>query len=77
MIQPIYPGKPVTEILMAKIVQQRQVTQLALFHEHPGGPNWQDLSEATRVEAIRMLSRLLLKVREARASRSAQDGEAR
>lgn len=77
MIQPIYPGKPVTEILMAKISQQKRIRQLALFHEHPGGPNWGDFSEGTRVEAVRMLSRLLLKVREARRSRGAQDGEAR
>jgi hypothetical protein len=62
---------------MAKIPQQKRMTQLALFQEHPGGPNWRDFGEATRVEAIRMLSRLLLKVRIGRASRSAQDGEAR
>jgi hypothetical protein len=77
VIQPIYPGKPVTEILMAKIPQQTRMTQLALFHEQPDGPNWRDFGEATRVEAVRMLSRLLLKVRAGRARGIAQDGEAR
>lgn len=77
MIQPIYPGKPVTEILMAKIPQQKRVTQLTLFHEHPVEPYWRDISEATRVETIRILSRLLLQVRAGRANRIAQDGEAR
>lgn len=65
------------EILMAKIPQQRQRTQMGLFDEHQRGPNWRDFGEATRVEAVRMLSRLLLKVRAGRATRSAQNGESR
>jgi hypothetical protein len=77
MIQPIYPGKPVTEILMAKIPQRKRMTQLTLFHEHPSGPNWRDIGEATRVETVRMLSQLLLKVRAGKFNRIAQDGEAR
>lgn len=62
---------------MAKIPKQRRRTQMGLFDEQPSGPNWRDFGEATRVEAVRVLSRLLLKVRTGRASRSAQDGEAR
>ena len=50
---------------------------MGLFDEHPRGPNWRDFGEATRVEAVRMLSRLLLKVRAGRASGSAQNGESR
>lgn len=62
---------------MAKIPQQTQMTQIGLFDEHPRGPNWRDLGEATRVEAVRLLSRLLLKVRAGRANHNAQDGDRR
>lgn len=62
---------------MAKIPQQTQMTQIGLFDEHPRSPDWRDFGEATRVEAVRLLSRLLLKVRAGRANRNAHDGEAR
>jgi hypothetical protein len=62
---------------MAKIPQEKRMTQLALFQECTEGPTWRDFGEATRVEAVRMLSRLLLKVRAGRAGRSAQEGTSR
>ena len=62
---------------MGKIPQRRRVTQLTLFREQTSGPSWREMSETTRVETVRMLSRLLRQVRAGKASRIAEDGEAR
>jgi hypothetical protein len=60
---------------MAKIPEQKRMTQSMLFDERPITPHWRDLGEGTRVEAVRMLARLLLNVRSVKGSSATQDGE--
>ena len=57
-----YPGKPVTETLMATIPRQPRTAQLALFGQRLAAPQWHDLAEATRAELVRLLAQLLLSV---------------
>jgi hypothetical protein len=44
---------------MAKIPEQKRLTQLVLFGAQSETPYWRDLAEATRVEAISILAQLL------------------
>lgn len=57
---------------MEKAAQQDQLRQLALFWERATVPQWDDLSEPTRVEAVKLLAQLL---REALAHPAALRGE--
>ena len=49
---------------MERSPRRDRLTQLGLFWERVTAPQWSDLSEPTRVEAVRLLAQLL---REARA----------
>jgi hypothetical protein len=49
---------------MERSPRRDRLTQLGLFWERVTAPQWPDLSEATRLEAVRLLAQLL---REARA----------
>jgi hypothetical protein len=57
---------------MDRSPRRDRLTQLSLFWERASAPRWADLSEPTRVEAVRLLAQLL---REARAPRSAARSE--
>lgn len=49
---------------MERTPRRDRLTQLGLFWERITAPKWRELSEPTRVEAVRLLAQLL---REARA----------
>ena len=44
---------------MERIPRRDRLTQLGLFWERVTAPQWLDLSEPTRVEAVRLLAQLL------------------
>lgn len=50
--------------------QKRERIQLALFEEYLTVPNWCDLNEAMREEAVRHLAELLSTVQHADAGRA-------
>lgn len=58
--------------MMAKSPRQRRMRQLALFGEHPEVPQWRDLAEATRIEAINILAQLLRSVHAGKPNRAPQ-----
>jgi hypothetical protein len=60
------------ETPMEKTAQRDQLRQLGLFWERVAVPQWNDLSEPTRVEALKLLAQLL---REARAHPAVLRGE--
>jgi hypothetical protein len=47
---------------MTTIPQQPRRAQLILFDECPVLPQWHDLAEPTRLEAVRLLTQLLVSV---------------
>jgi hypothetical protein len=53
---------------MERVPRRDRLTQLGLFCERVAVPQWRDLSEATRAEAVKLLAQLL---REARRAESA------
>lgn len=57
---------------MGKTAQRDRLRQLGLFWERVAVPQWGDLSEPMRVEAVRLLAQLL---REARAGKAGLRGE--
>jgi hypothetical protein len=57
---------------MERTLRRDWLTQLGLFWERVSAPHWRDLSEPTRVEAVKLLAQLL---REARAPRPAARSE--
>ena len=44
---------------MAKNPEQKHVAQLVMFCERHNTPHWQELAEAARFEAVRLLAQLL------------------
>jgi hypothetical protein len=60
------------ETPMERTAQRDRLRQLSLFWERVAAPQWHDLSEPTRVEALRLLAQLL---REARAGNAALRSE--
>jgi hypothetical protein len=63
MLQPQVSRKPVMETKMTAIPQTNRRAQLALFGEQPAAPNWNDLTEPMRRDAVRLLAQLLVNVR--------------
>jgi hypothetical protein len=57
---------------MSTISTQGCKTQLVLFGERLAVPRWQDLSELTHAEVVRLLAQLLLCVRAGNPSRASQ-----
>lgn len=57
---------------MGKTAQRDRLRQLGLIWERVAVPQWGDLSEPMRVEAVRLLAQLL---REARAGRAGLGSE--
>ena len=57
---------------MERTAQRDRLRQLGLFWERVTAPQWGDLSEPTRVEAVRLLAQLL---REARAGQAVLRGK--
>jgi hypothetical protein len=51
------------ETQMATIPREHRMTQLVLFGERLALPLWGDLDEPTRVEVVRLLAQLLVRVR--------------
>ena len=62
---------------MAKNLEQKRNTQLALFQENPTVNLWAELEGSVHVEAIRILAQLLLMVRAGQGSRKVKNSEAR
>lgn len=60
---------------MAKSPQQNPKTQLALFQEGPSAPIWEGLSEATHVEVVQLLARLLMTAGADKGSHGIDDRE--
>jgi hypothetical protein len=48
---------------MAALSKRTRITQLALFGERLAVPRWSDLTQAARVEVVRLLAQLLVSVR--------------
>jgi len=57
---------------MATTLKEYRITQLVLFGERIAVPDWRDLAEPTRVEAIRLLTRLLISIRRYNPNRALQ-----
>jgi hypothetical protein len=57
---------------MAKIPEQKRLTQLVLFGAQSETPHWRDLAEATRVEAISILAQLLRSLHSCKQNRAPQ-----
>jgi hypothetical protein len=51
------------ETPMTLIPQANRRVQLVLFGEQPAVPNWNDLSDQMRRDAVRLLAQLLINVR--------------
>ncbi len=62
---------------MAKNSEQKRNTQMALFQESPNAHLWAELEGSVRIEAVRILVQLLLKVRGGQGSRKVENSEAR
>jgi hypothetical protein len=57
---------------MATTSKEHRMTQLVLFGERVAVPDWHDLAETTRVEAVRLLTRLLISIHTDGPSRAPQ-----
>lgn len=57
---------------MASTPREHRMTQLVLFGERVAIPDWLDLAEPTRVEAVRLLTRLLISIHRGNPSRALQ-----
>jgi hypothetical protein len=60
------------EIRMAKTSRKGRLSQLGLFGERVVLPRWHDLTDTTRLEALRLLAQLLVGVRAENPSRAPQ-----
>ena len=58
---------------MAALSKRPRITQLALFGEGLAVPRWSDLTQAARVEVVRLLAQLLVSVRTSDPVRVPQD----
>jgi len=58
---------------MAALSKRPRITQLALFGERFAVPRWSDLTQAARVEVVRLLAQLLVSVRTSKPVRVPQD----
>jgi hypothetical protein len=57
---------------MERVPRRDRLTQLGLFSERVAAPQWRDLSETMRTEAVKLLAQLLREAhRAASAGRSA------
>lgn len=50
---------------MDRVPRRDRLTQLGLFCDRPAAPQWRDLSETMRAEAVKLLAQLLREARRA------------